>query len=176
MGESRHMKKFNGSILDFGCALGDAIPVYKQSYPNATLSGYDISESAIKYCRKKYSRIATFHTGEISNLPFHDVVIASHVMEHLSDDKIIIKSIFKRCKELFVFVPYRESPLYTEHINYYEENYYDSISPRRVEIFEVSYILNNSFSTILRDALKLKLSFITTFSKEIIMYHFSNGN
>jgi cyclopropane fatty-acyl-phospholipid synthase-like methyltransferase len=39
---------FSGTILDFGCGLGDAMPVYKRSFPKAKLIGVDISSVGIK--------------------------------------------------------------------------------------------------------------------------------
>ncbi len=51
---------FNGEILDFGCALGDAIPIYSNAFPNARLKGVDISEEAIKSCKNKYNKYADF--------------------------------------------------------------------------------------------------------------------
>ena len=54
---------FDGSILDFGCGLGDAIPIYKKSYPNAKLYGVDISSVGIEKCKKiwKYGRLYSGH-------------------------------------------------------------------------------------------------------------------
>lgn len=46
---------FNGTILDFGCALGDTIPVYKTKFPKAKIGGYDISQEAIDYFKRNYS-------------------------------------------------------------------------------------------------------------------------
>ena len=40
-------KSFNGVITDFGCGLGDAMPVYKKFFPQAVLRGYDLSTEAI---------------------------------------------------------------------------------------------------------------------------------
>ena len=37
---------FVGSICDFGCATGDAFPIYKHFFPNAKLIGVDFSSSA----------------------------------------------------------------------------------------------------------------------------------
>jgi trans-aconitate methyltransferase len=70
---------FNGTILDFGCGLGDAIPIFKEKYSNAKFIGMDISESAIEKCRGTYGDIADFHQGDWSNVPQVDVIIASNV-------------------------------------------------------------------------------------------------
>ncbi len=46
-------------------------------------------------------------------------------MEHLTEDKKIINKLLAKCQDLYVFVPYKESPLYKEYVNYYDSNYYD---------------------------------------------------
>ena len=59
---------FTGKLLDFGCAQGNAIPVYRKNYPEARLSGYDISDSAITYCRRKYESQVKFYAGDFNNI------------------------------------------------------------------------------------------------------------
>lgn len=57
-------KEFDGSILAFDCALGDELPIYNSAFPNASLIGVDISESAIKKCKIKYGNIDEFNSGD----------------------------------------------------------------------------------------------------------------
>lgn len=40
-------------------------------------------------------------------------------MKHITDDRFILKKLLSKCKELFIFVPFKENPLYHEHVNYY---------------------------------------------------------
>lgn len=129
----RHFKipaDFSGSILDFGCALGDAIPVYKKYFPLAKLYGMDISEEAVAKCREKYGHLATFFQGSHETAPDVDIIIASNVFEHLSDDKNIARQLLKKCKELFIVVPYNEDlkRSISEHINTYQQNSFKSVS------------------------------------------------
>jgi len=118
---------FSGTLVDFGCALGDAMPVYKKRFPCAKLVGVDISASAVKICREKYSEIATFIQSEHSNVPESDVIVASNVFEHLSDDLDVAKHLLSKCRFLFIIVPYKECPLHPEHINTYDEHYFSSL-------------------------------------------------
>jgi SAM-dependent methyltransferase len=137
-GQIPHLKiprDFAGAILDFGCGLGDAMPVYRENYPKARLIGVDISESAIDMCRRKYGAIASFIQGESASVPEVDIVIASNVFEHLTDDRGIAKSLLDKCKTLYVIVPYREWPLFSEHVNTYDKNYFSSIGKYECEIF-----------------------------------------
>ena len=79
-------KNFTGTILDFGCGLGDAIPVYKENFPKANLMGVDISSSAIELCQMKYGPMAIFLQGDYRIVPYADVIVTTVVFEHLSDD------------------------------------------------------------------------------------------
>ena len=126
---------FSGTLLDFGCGLGDAIPVYKEKFPLAKLIGMDISQSAVDKCREKYNAIATFMQGDHSSAPEVDVVISSNVFEHLSDDRDIAKHLLLKCRYLFIVVPYKEMPLCSEHINSYDENYFLELSEYNYKIF-----------------------------------------
>lgn len=165
-------KDFEGSILDFGCALGDALAVYSQQYPKAKLIGFDISENAIESCRNTYGEIAEFYSGDLKDVPATNIIIASHVMEHITNDKSEVRELLNRCNDLFVFVPFRENPLYIEHVNYYEENYYDVLEPVKKLPFLVEYTTVKTIVPFLKGLFKFQFSLKNKFSKEIIMFHF----
>jgi SAM-dependent methyltransferase len=123
----RISKDFSGTILDFGCALGDAIPVYKKYYPKATFIGIDFSSIAIAQCREKFGNMATFICGDVNAVPNVDVIITSNVLEHLSDDKNIAKKLSGKCKDLYIAVPYNEKISgESEHINSYNTKSFDN--------------------------------------------------
>lgn len=129
-------KEFTGTILDFGCGLGDAFPIYKKAYPNARLIGLDISEEAIKKCKEKYSNIADFIIGDYSITPKVDIIIASNVFEHLTDDISIAKHLLEKCQQLNIIVPYEEKLVSgSEHINSYDKNYFKRIGKYKYKIF-----------------------------------------
>jgi SAM-dependent methyltransferase len=128
---------FSGTILDFGCGLGDSIPVYRQTYPSAKLIGVDFSEKAIKICRDRYSGIAGFLCGDHLSVPEADVIIASNVFEHLGNDLEIASSLKNRCKKLIIIVPYKDMPVHgEEHINRYDRNSFAILNPVSVQIFK----------------------------------------
>lgn len=125
-------KDFNGSILDFGCGLGDAFPVYKKNFPKARLIGLDISEGAIDKCKKLYGHLGKFICGTFDDVPVVDIIISSNVFEHLSDDIKIAKNLLSRCNQLYIIVPYNEmdhdNPQH-EHVNYnYNEFYFRNVT------------------------------------------------
>jgi len=114
---------FDGLIVDFGCALGDAMPVYKSHYPRARLVGVDISPYAIDRCRERYADLAEFICGDESSVPPADVVIASNVFEHLPNHIDVARQFLAKCRDLYITVPYKETPFVTvSHINRYDKS------------------------------------------------------
>jgi SAM-dependent methyltransferase len=130
-------RDFSGTILDFGCGLGDAFPIYRIAYPNAKLIGLDISEEAIKKCKETYGNLGEFICGDHLAVPVVDIIIASNVFEHLSNDSEIAIELKKRCKILFIIVPYSEElSLDNEHVNSYNENSFNSFLNKTFKIFK----------------------------------------
>ena len=124
-------KDFAGTILDFGCGLGDAFPVYKSAFPKAKLLGVDISETGIQKCKDKYGHLAEFICGSSQEVPMVDIIISSNVFEHLSDDKEIAKELMQKCQQLYIIVPYKEKLKYDqkhEHVNSYNEASFNEVS------------------------------------------------
>lgn len=129
-------RDFAGTILDFGCGLGDAIPVYREHFPKARLMGMDISSQAVELCRKKYGHWAVFFQGKAEDVPAGvEVIIASNVLEHLDDDIAVARILREKCADLYVVVPYRESPLFGEHIHSYDRNHFAPLGPCAVKVF-----------------------------------------
>lgn len=127
-------REFSGSICDFGCATGEALPVYRETFPNATLLGMDISDAAIKQAEKKFGSLATFTSGEASDVPEADIIITSHVLEHIEDQDTVINALRKKCRKLFVVVPYDEQPLGPEHVRRYQKDTLNQFEPVSVNV------------------------------------------
>lgn len=129
-------KDFTGTILDFGCGLGDSFPIYKKAFPKAKLIGLDISEEAIKKCQDTYGHLAEFISGDYNNVPEVDIIIASNVFEHLSNDKFTAEVLMKKSRQLNIIVPYNEQLLPdSEHINSYNISYFNNIGRYKYKIF-----------------------------------------
>jgi 2-polyprenyl-3-methyl-5-hydroxy-6-metoxy-1,4-benzoquinol methylase len=101
-------RNFSGVLLDFGCALGDAFPVYRTRYPNATFIGVDFSSQAIEQCRDTYGQLAAFLCASHKDCPSAEVIVCSNVLEHIKDDLAVASALQKRCRMLLIVVPYRE--------------------------------------------------------------------
>lgn len=129
---------FKGSICDFGCGAGDAFPVYHQAWPQAKLFGVDFSASAIRLCTERYGSVAEFVCGNISAVPQADIIICSNVLEHVDDDTGTIEHLLKKCKTLYVIVPYREQPLHREHIRTYDRDSFLNFAVVRKAVFKAN--------------------------------------
>jgi len=127
---------FTGTIVDFGCGLGDAIPIYRKKWPNAKLIGVDFSKDGIEICNKYYGEIASFICGDFQSVPQCDVIIASNVFEHLSDQFKIIDGLLKICKKLIIVVPFNEILIDGgEHINNYRKDSFSKYNTETSKVF-----------------------------------------
>ena len=108
----RHVKvplRPDFSLLDVGCALGDALPVWRRAYPEARLHGCDFSRTAIRRCQEAYGSIAQFLCASFEEISDHyDVIYCSNVLEHFSAYLPITDILLRHCKILYVMVPYME--------------------------------------------------------------------
>lgn len=127
---------FKGRICDFGCGAGDAFPLYHQAWPQAKLLGVDFSAAAIQLCAERYGHLAKFVCGNISAVPDVDIIICSNVLKHLDDDSDVVAQLIKKCKTLYVIVPYKEHPLSSEHIRSYDDNSFSEFAVGRKVIFK----------------------------------------
>ena len=97
------------SVLDIGCALGDALPVWKMHYPQARLFGCDVAESAISRAKDRYGAIAKFFLAGFEDLQGRwDVIYCSNVMEHFEQHVAIATALLAHCNVLYVMTPYLE--------------------------------------------------------------------
>ncbi len=96
-------------ILDVGCAIGDAISVFRRCYPEARLFGMDASSVAVERCKATLGHEAEFFVGTIETLqePF-DVIYISNVLEHFADYQRKARLLSARCSRLCVMVPFDE--------------------------------------------------------------------
>jgi ubiquinone/menaquinone biosynthesis C-methylase UbiE len=97
------LKEFNGKVLDVGCGIGEFLDFYKNSY------GIEVNPFLVKYCKEKGLNVKL---GSIYKIPFKgnmfDVVLCSHVLEHLEKPNIAIKEMRRVLKpkgKLILLVP-----------------------------------------------------------------------
>ena len=90
-------------ILEFGCGLGQNL--YWLSKIGVNVEGYDISEFALNFCRKKGLKV----TSKFSKLGKFDVIFSRHVFEHLKNPFEILSKLKDRLNKkgiLIIVLPY----------------------------------------------------------------------
>ena len=99
----------NAKILEIGCASGSLLKLLEiKGFKN--IYGIDISEEAIKLCKKK--GIRNCYVMDAVNMKFKDeefdLIIAADVLEHIKDHSIALnewKRVLKKNGKMIVFVP-----------------------------------------------------------------------
>ncbi len=108
----KHIKvSFTGkfTVLDVGCALGDALLIWHRHYPKAEMFGCDVSETAIARATELYSSIAKFTRASFEEIKgFYDVIFCSNVLEHFEQHVEIARELLTHCKVLYVMTPFAE--------------------------------------------------------------------
>lgn len=94
-------KTKNLSLLDIGCSTGTIVNTIGKKFDNAT--GIDIDKQAIEYAKRKYDcKNFQFKIGDAMDIKFldnsFDVVICSHIYEHVPDYNKLISEIYRVLK------------------------------------------------------------------------------
>jgi SAM-dependent methyltransferase len=119
----------NFSVLDVGCALGDALPVWHKKYPSAELYGCDVAEMAVTRCKERYGGMARFFRASFEEIQgFWDVIYCSNSLEHFEQYLEIAEALLLQCKMLFVLTPFGElrdgSPMQPNGEEYHVATFY----------------------------------------------------
>jgi hypothetical protein len=97
------------TILDYGCGLGDSIPVLRMAFPESEISFYDFSTVAMEKAKKEYSDLA--RPLDLKLPKKYELVYCSNVIEHIADsglsDFVIMLSSFSS-KYVVIQAPFDE--------------------------------------------------------------------
>lgn len=108
----RQFKKLNSGgkklkVLDVGCGSGGITKSLKQSFPDFTFSGCDISKSAIYKANQEPEGIG-FSVANAQKLPYKnnefDVVIMDSVLDHLEKPEKAVKEAFRVLKRKGIYL------------------------------------------------------------------------
>src|SRR5258706_6660910 len=103
--EEARTSKF--SILDYGCALGDALPVLQRIFPESTIRGGDVAEVGLGMARALRPGFEFIHvdaTGKPAKLA--DVIYCSNTLEHFENWRDVLQRLARHANEyVLVVVP-----------------------------------------------------------------------
>lgn len=95
------------SILDWGCALGQAVYMFQSAFPKARVTGLDFSKWAIAKAKLLYPD-CSFVPAPLNAL--YDVILTSNVLEHYPDPLSLIgEHLAHTNKYCIAMVPYNQA-------------------------------------------------------------------
>ncbi len=96
------------SLLDMGCGTGYGLDFIREHRKDLKLTGYDISNVAIKLAEDIYDNIVfdVFDLYQDTIYKVFDVILLLETLEHLEDPKAIINKLLCSCQSLIISVPY----------------------------------------------------------------------
>jgi 2-polyprenyl-3-methyl-5-hydroxy-6-metoxy-1,4-benzoquinol methylase len=76
-------------VLDFGCGTGDLLMLLQEAHPDWQLTGVDMSGVALSAALDNGFNGVLLHDDRVKTGRY-DTIIASQVLEHVRDDRLII--------------------------------------------------------------------------------------
>jgi 2-polyprenyl-3-methyl-5-hydroxy-6-metoxy-1,4-benzoquinol methylase len=117
-----YVKQHHDSILDVGCGRGLGM-AYWMTKGFSTVWGCDVSETMIEECRKLGLPCREVDLNQphllLPYLPNgFDIVISTHVLEHVTNPAVVVKELYRVAKELVMIVVPRGRSYWSKgHIN-----------------------------------------------------------
>jgi O-antigen biosynthesis protein len=117
------------AIFDYGCALGDALPVLQRAFPEAPIRGGDVAQVGLGLARALhpgFEFVDVTEIGEASKIA--DIVYCSNTLEHFENWREILHRLSRHARKyLLVMVPFEEEDRIDEHFCTFE---FDSLQAR----------------------------------------------
>lgn len=94
--------------IDIGCALGHSTDIMKRFLPG-DWSGLEFTQAAVEQARRLFPGITFYYAKDFNLLPIcgkFDSVVCSEVIEHVEDDKALVKGLIEITgKKLVITTP-----------------------------------------------------------------------
>lgn len=97
------------TLLDIGCAIGDGCELLKERFPEAEITGVDISEVGIEKARRKTKGVHYFVFDVLKDpIPKkYDYIVILETLEHFNDPFFVVDKCLRHVNEAFIVsVPY----------------------------------------------------------------------
>jgi len=92
-------------LLDFGCGTGALLSEFRSQ---VDAYGVDVAPTAIAFCKARGLKNVSLCPARDLPSDTYDIIIASDVLEHVDDDRAVLKDLFRALKKngrLLVTVP-----------------------------------------------------------------------
>lgn len=90
------------SALDFGTGIGNSIPHLAKAFPDAAITGLDVSQKSLAVAERRFGGLAQFTLGEGLRMPFEDasfdLIFSACVFHHIDADEH--RAIFSELRRL----------------------------------------------------------------------------
>src|SRR6266851_1936880 len=117
------------SIFDYGCAVGDALPVWQRAFPDAVIRGGDVAQVGLGLARALHPDFEFADVNAIDQrATVADLVYCSNTLEHFENWRQVLGRLARHAKEyVVVVVPFEEDDRIDEHAVTFE---FDSLPAR----------------------------------------------
>ena len=117
------------SIFDYGCAVGDALPVWRRAFPDSAISGGDVAPIGLGLARALHPDFAFADVSAIdTKSTLADLVYCSNTLEHFADWRPVLDRLARQAGDyVVVVVPFEEEDRIEEHFVSFE---FDSLPAR----------------------------------------------
>jgi len=83
---AQSIREKNLSLFDYGCALGDALPVLAEAFPGSKMSGGDVAEVGLGLARTLHPDVDFLNVARNEqHVRFADVIYCSNTLEHFAE-------------------------------------------------------------------------------------------
>src|SRR6266851_7052794 len=117
------------AIFDYGCALGDALPVLQRAFPDSAIRGGDVAQVGLGLARALHPGFEFVDVNAIGGeTKVGDIVYCSNTLEHFENWREILHHLSRYAKEyVLVVVPFEEEDRIDEYVCTFE---FDSLPAR----------------------------------------------
>jgi SAM-dependent methyltransferase len=89
-------------VLDFGCGIGNSAPHLREAFPQAEITGVDVSEKSLAVARQRFPGCAEFVAYDPAEAPpapadGYDLIFSACVFHHIAPGEHV--AIFRRLRE-----------------------------------------------------------------------------
>jgi len=100
------------SVAEIGCGAGEVLRSLSLEFPDARLTGYDISPNALRICSRKANERMSFRLGSLLEAEErYDLALAIDVFEHVEDCFAFLRQLRTRAHYKVFHIPLELSAL-----------------------------------------------------------------